>query len=499
MSMINKIPWKTQALSLLLLGAWLGCEFTARAAGPESTNWYAGDMHVHRNCGETNLIDISSIYGAMITQGVSVVSLLADMGNGEVKDPTNDLPRVTGQDDPISTTGRLVHWDTEWHWDATYSQYGHQALGGHILALGLTNAYQIWSEYTYPIFDWAHRQNGIAGFAHFQYLDDGFPQELTCCTPIEYPAEVALGACDFISEDVNGSDVFLHAYYRLLNCGFRPGFAAGSDSPCGSEIGALLTYVRVDGGALTYSNWIQGIAEGRTAVSRNGRKEFLDLKVNGSAMPGDELYLPGGQSVPVTIQWTATQSLTGTIELVRNGAVVTSKVVSGVSDSLSATVDFTKSGWLCARRISSRGHEFHTAAVFVTVDHKPVRASATDAQFYAQWMDNLLTNTSPGGKWSSYFITNRFEAQTRYSAAKSIYEQIVLEAAAPPSVSITTTSLLNGVTNVVYSTTLTAAGGTLPYAWSLTGGSLPPGLTLSRRGSSAERRLPPGLSISSSR
>ena len=43
---------------------------------------------------------------------------------------------------------------------------------------------------------------------------------------------------------------------------------------------------------------------------------------------------------------------------------------------------------------------------------------------------------------------------------------------------ITTLALPNGVTNEVYSAKLTADGGTSPYAWSLTDGSLPPGLTL---------------------
>ena len=315
MIMVKKMILKTRSLSLLLPGMLLGYQFTAQAAGPEPADWYAGDMHAHRSCGGSP-VTVSNIYDTMIAQDVSVVSLLADMGNGEVQDPVTDLPRVTGQDDPISTAGRIVHWDAEWHWDATYSQYTNQALGGHILALGLTNAYQIWKEYTYPIFDWAHRQGGIAGFAHMQYLSGDFPQDLNCCIPIEYPVEVALGACDFISEDVNGDDIFINAYYRLLNCGFRPGFAAGSDYPCNSSIGHLLTYVRIPDGQLTYSNWIGGIAKGRTAVSRNGRNEFLDFKVNGSAMPGDEIQLTGGESVQVDIQWTAKQNLTGTIELV---------------------------------------------------------------------------------------------------------------------------------------------------------------------------------------
>ena len=108
-----------------------------------------------------------------------------------------------GKTIPFRQIDHILHWDAEWHWDATYTQYPHQALGGHIVTLGLSSAQQIWQEYTFPILDWAHQHNGIAGFAHLQYLDGtGLPSSLTCCTPIEFPVEVALGAADFISEDV---------------------------------------------------------------------------------------------------------------------------------------------------------------------------------------------------------------------------------------------------------------------------------------------------------
>jgi hypothetical protein len=43
---------------------------------------------------------------------------------------------------------------------------------------------------------------------------------------------------------------------------------------------------------------------------------------------------------------------------------------------------------------------------------------------------------------------------------------------------ITTASLPNARRNKNYSRTLTAAGGTTPYAWSIAAGSLPPGLKL---------------------
>ena len=49
---------------------------------------------------------------------------------------------------------------------------------------------------------------------------------------------------------------------------------------------------------------------------------------------------------------------------------------------------------------------------------------------------------------------------------------------APATLVITTTSLPDGQINVAYSTTLAATGGTTPYTWSLTSGTLPSGLSL---------------------
>jgi hypothetical protein len=159
------IGWVFKIICLLASSAF---------AAPEPAGWFTGDIHVHRSCGGAP-ISITNIYNDMVSQDLNVISLLADMGNGEVQDPVADLPKVTGQDDPISTPGRIVHWDAEWHWDAIYNQFPHQALGGHIVALGLSNAVQIWDESTDTIFNWARQQGGIAGFAHFQYLDDNIP------------------------------------------------------------------------------------------------------------------------------------------------------------------------------------------------------------------------------------------------------------------------------------------------------------------------------------
>src|SRR5271169_4542662 len=52
----------------------------------------------------------------------------------------------------------------------------------------------------------------------------------------------------------------------------------------------------------------------------------------------------------------------------------------------------------------------------------------------------------------------------------------------PSTLTILTSSLPTGQTGVAYNASLTAAGGTPPYAWSLTSGTLPPNLTLTMGG-----------------
>ena len=140
-------------------------------------------------------------------------------------------------------------------------------------------------------------------------------------------------------------------------------------------------------------------------------------------------------SLPVTVQWTATQNFSGTIEVVSNGVVVASQqasVTSGAPVTFNTTVNFPKSGWVAARRMGSDGHQVHTAAVFVIVNNAPIRASAADAQYFVQWMDNLLTKTAPGGAWNSFFPTNLTQAQARYQAAKAIFQQRAADATGTP-------------------------------------------------------------------
>jgi hypothetical protein len=396
---------------------------------PEPLGWYSGDMHVHRNCGEQNgITPDNKLTQLMEKNDLDVVSMLADMGNGEVKDSHEDLPKVNGKDSKVSIPGRTVHWDAEWHYDPAGVTFENQTIGGHIAVLGLKEAHQIWDESAYKILEWAKKQNAIAGFVHMEYLNDAFQNKLSCCNPLDYPVEAALGTIDFVSEDVWQNDAAVHAYYKLLNCGFRLGLCAGTDVPCmNGSIGDILTYVQVKEKPFTYQKWVEGIKNGRTVVALNGHNEFLDLKVNGTNTPGDEIKIKGQGDVNVMVRWTAVKELTGRIELVCNGQVVATQEGTarpGSSVVLTATQKFIRSGWLCARRMDAKGHITHTAPVYVKVDNQPVRASLEDAKFFISWIDQTLANIEPGGPWNKYFTHDLDVVKARYEKARGIYVKI---------------------------------------------------------------------------
>jgi hypothetical protein len=306
-------------------------------------------------------------------------------------------------------------------------------LGGHLVLLGLHEANTIWAESPYKILEYGKLQNAVVGFCHMQYLNDSIQNDLNCCIPVDYPVEAALGTIDFLSEDVWLNDASVNAYYKLLNCGFRLGWAAGTDFPCNNSrpFGSLLTYVQVKDQPMTYIKWIEGIKNGRTVVATNGHVEFLDLNINGTSGPGDEINLKGKKSVGIDVEWTSVKSLTGRIEIVCNGKVVArldGTTIPGKPVHMKTNLTISTSSWICARRMDETGHQSHTAPVYIRVKNKPVRASAEDAQYFVKWIDNTLKNIAPGGPWNQYFTHDIDVVANRYEKARNVYEKIVLEA-----------------------------------------------------------------------
>ena len=76
--------------------------------------------------------------------------------------------------------------------------------------------------------------------------------------------------------------------------------------------------------------------------------------------------------------------------------------------------------------------------------------------------------------------TYSFKATVKDSASKTATAAYTLAIAAP--LKLSTSSVSGGTVGTSYSTTLAATGGTSPYTWSLSSGSLPAGLSLSSAG-----------------
>lgn len=80
--------------------------------------------------------------------------------------------------------------------------------------------------------------------------------------------------------------------------------------------------------------------------------------------------------------------------------------------------------------------------------------------------------------------SSNFTVQVTDATAKTATQALGLTVNAPTlsAPSITTTSVPAGTSGTAYTAALTATGGTIPYAWSVSSGSLPAGLTLSASG-----------------
>ncbi len=96
----------------------------------------------------------------------------------------------------------------------------------------------------------------------------------------------------------------------------------------------------------------------------------------------------------------------------------------------------------------------------------------------------LTLNASTGAITGtpSAAATANFTVQAADSAAHTAPKALSITVTSTPPLAVATTSLAAGNVGVGYSQTLAATGGTAPYAWAVTAGALPAGLTLNSSG-----------------
>jgi len=253
---------------------------------------------------------------------------------------------------------------------------------GHIIGLNTTKLARDLP--TYDFYDLAfkriHQQNGaLVGFAHFAWNG--------CDLPRGFPCYVTTGELDFIEllqfGLLNDMD-----YYDYLNLGFRLTAAAGSDTPWGSTIGEVRTFVHT-GPEFSADAWFANLKQGHSFVS-NG--PVLEFTVDGQ-LPGEELRRKRGETVRVRAKVTGHPSigLPKTLSLVGNDGIIKMVENPDGKDALFFEWDqeIAQSQWMALGAVCYNHALAHTTPVYVVVDGKPTWSAGRGPDIIARQLESI--------------------------------------------------------------------------------------------------------------
>lgn len=314
-----------------------------------SRGWWSGDVHVHHPIqNEAHRQFLLSYARACDLHVVNVLEMghhagtdFRQMGFGrDYRSHEDTYWLVAGQEEPRSTFG-------------------------HIIGLNLQHLARDLP--TYDFYDLAfrriHEQRGaLVGFAHFSWNG--------CDLPRGFPWYVTTGALDFV-ELLQFSQLNAMDYYDYLNLGFRLTAAAGSDTPWGSTLGEVRTYVHV-GPDLNIDSWFENLRKGHTFVS-NG--PVLEFTVD-NQLPGSELNRNKGDTVRIRARVLG-HPATGrpkSLSIVGNQGVLWEQTSPGSSETqlaLDETLEVDRSQWLVVSAVADNDGLAHTTPIYVKVDGRP--------------------------------------------------------------------------------------------------------------------------------
>jgi TolB protein len=403
-----------------------------------SGDWLSADVHVHMNYGGTYRNTPERLVRQADAEDLDVVFDL--VVNKEQRIP--DISYFSPAPDKASTDAVLL----------SHGQEYHTSFWGHLGLLGLADHYLIpgYSAYAntgaaslYPtnaaVADLAHAQGALVGYVH--PFDETPNLEAPGALTNELPVDVALGKVDYY-EVVGFSEHRTSAavWYRLLNCGFRPAAAAGTDAMANfaslrGPVGMNRVYALTERASTAEASndtsarrqrWLEGLRAGRT-LATNG--PLVGLTVEGQP-PGAEVAVPSGETGLNYKGFLRSIVPVDHLELVLNGKVARTIRLTGnrLSADFVGKLPVSGNGWLLMRAWNDAAHpEIFDLYPYATTNAFFFRTSGAavhcggDAQYFVKWIDRLEEAATAHKDYNT--LSEREATLTQIRAARAIMSE----------------------------------------------------------------------------
>lgn len=403
-------------------------------------SWHSADVHVHMNYAGAYRDNPERLVKQGTAEDLDVIFDL--VVNKEQRIP--DIAYFSPDPDRTSSASVLLSHGQEYH----TSYWGHMGLLGlndHFLLPGYAAYANTAAASPYPtnaaIADLAHAQSALVGYVH-PYDEPPDPAHDASLTS-ELPVDVALGKVDYY-EVVGFSDHQASAtvWHRLLNCGFRPAAAAGTDAmanyasmrgPVGLdrvfvEDGPAAASERVASPASRHARldrWLRALKAGHSMATNSG---LLGFEVDGK-QPGSELEISAAGATVHLRGFMRSIVPMDHLQVLQQGKVLLEIPLKG--DRRSADLDeqirVAAPGWLLLRAWNehSSADVFDiypyatTNAVFLTAPGAITHCGA-DADYFMAWIDRLAEAARVHPDFNT--AAERQETLGQIAAARKVFE-----------------------------------------------------------------------------
>ncbi len=400
------------------------------------SDWHSGDLHVHMNYGGTYRNHPADLVAQAEAEDLDLVYNL--IVNKEQRIP--DIGYFSTEPDAASSQDSLLLHGQEFH----TSYWGHMGLLNlqeHYLlpdfvAYPDTAAASLWPDNP-KVAELARAQGALVGYVHPYYNppDPAHDAKITHSLPVN----AALGLLDYL--EVLGFSWHRETasvWYRLLNCGFRPAAAAGTDAMANyaSLRGPVgLTRVYVDTGSqLDFSKasavereqaWLDGLRAGRT-MATNG--PLLGFEIDGQG-PGNEIQQPGGGELEYS-GFLRSLVPVDHLEIVVNGEVVRTLETgrNGMRADIKGSLAIHESSWVLLRAWNDGPNPdvldlypyATTNPVFVNVAGQPMKSTG-DADYFIAWIDRIAESAAQHPDYN--FPAEQQQVMQHLAQARERFEQ----------------------------------------------------------------------------